>query len=433
MGRRKYGLNKKEVNKALKKYGPTGTLGVFLILIAIDIFGFSFMCSSVNYGSKSSSNIGAIIISIFVLGLGVFLLIKGKQEIRQEQQRLIEEEKHRKKEEIKTYYNRLSVLSLSNIENTDKMTGNEFEDFLQSLFLLLGYKVNKTKLSGDFGADLILEKDEKIIVQAKRYNKKVSLSAIQEITAAKKHYSINNAWVITNNYFTKPANDLAVENNIRLIDREELAKLILKSKNIDKNKNIFENKIKQELQKIDNNEPINIPKQITNCTNPIMDKTQFYKNNNDYDLFFSNKVFKTKDKLILAYTNSDINTINLLIKEIEALEIKTEQNKISLHFFYQETAEILYSMRYISENLIVECIKYCDKDINLLKNTKIDTPITITTLTRKAIILEKQNKLKEAIAICDFAILNNFYDKGKPFNIRKAKLEKKLGDKENGY
>ena len=199
MGRRKYGLNKKEVNKALKKYGPTGTLGVFLILIAIDIFGFSFMCSSVNYGSKSSSNIGAIIISILVLGLGVFLLIKGKQEIQQEQQRLIEEEKRRKKDAIKTYYNRLSLLSLSNISDTDKMTGNEFEDFLQSLFLLLGYKVNKTKLSGDFGADLILEKDEKIIVQAKRYNKKVSLSAIQEITAAKKHYAVNNAWVITNN------------------------------------------------------------------------------------------------------------------------------------------------------------------------------------------------------------------------------------------
>ena len=82
----------------------------------------------------------------------------------------------------------------------DKMDGRQFEIYLQILFRHLGYHPEVTKQSGDFGADLVMERDEKIVVQAKRYGYKnrVSLSAVQEVYGAKAYYRANQAWVVTN-------------------------------------------------------------------------------------------------------------------------------------------------------------------------------------------------------------------------------------------
>lgn len=116
----------------------------------------------------------------------------------------------------------------SGIEKIDKMTGENFEIFLENLFRRKGYKVKRTPLSGDFGADLVIEKDNAIIaVQAKRYNDKVSLGAVQEVVGAIAHYSCNGGMVITNSNFTKAAFELANSNNIELWDREKLISEIL--------------------------------------------------------------------------------------------------------------------------------------------------------------------------------------------------------------
>lgn len=86
----------------------------------------------------------------------------------------------------------------SGIKQIDQMDGIQFEYYLSSLFKRLGYKVKLTRANGDFGADLVLVKEnEKIIVQAKRYKNKVGIKAIQEIAAAKLHYKANEAWVVT--------------------------------------------------------------------------------------------------------------------------------------------------------------------------------------------------------------------------------------------
>jgi restriction system protein len=89
--------------------------------------------------------------------------------------------------------------------------------------------VENTKLSCDQGADLLIRKyGEKIVVQAKRYNSKVSNSAIQEAVASVRFYSADKAYVVTSNYFTKSACELAQCNNVRLIDRDELIELTSK-------------------------------------------------------------------------------------------------------------------------------------------------------------------------------------------------------------
>lgn len=119
------------------------------------------------------------------------------------------------------------------ILNIDRMTGRQFEVFLKEMFKSLGYRVKKTPDSGDFGADLYMEKDGKIyVVQAKRYKSKVGIKAVQEIVAAKSYYNAEYAIVVTNNYFTEAAKELAKKNNVILCERPDLIKLVEKSKMI---------------------------------------------------------------------------------------------------------------------------------------------------------------------------------------------------------
>lgn len=113
------------------------------------------------------------------------------------------------------------------IAEIDKMKGNHFEEYLKDLFLWKGYEVEKTKSSGDYGADLILLKGgKKIVVQAKRYHKPVGLKAVQEVVSSLKMYEAKEAWVVTNNYLTKYAIVLAKANNVMLIDRDKLIRII---------------------------------------------------------------------------------------------------------------------------------------------------------------------------------------------------------------
>ncbi|MGG1595809.1 restriction endonuclease [Terribacillus saccharophilus] len=119
------------------------------------------------------------------------------------------------------------VLKNCNISEIDKMNGLEFEMFLVPLFEKLGYIAKVTKGSGDYGADLLLEKKQKkFVVQAKRYSKTIGVSAVQEAVAAIRYYNANGAMVITNNYFTPAAENLANANKVRLLDRDELIYMI---------------------------------------------------------------------------------------------------------------------------------------------------------------------------------------------------------------
>lgn len=160
----------------------------------------------------------------------------GKRKIftkREYESTLYNRENEMKEFRENTERERINRLKQSNISEIDNMTGTEFEEFIAEILSDLGYTSKLTRKSGDFGVDLIVHKNgESFIVQTKRYSQKVSVSAIQEITAAQNFYGIYNACVITNNYFTGPATKLANANNIRLIDRDELSKLIVEAKNI---------------------------------------------------------------------------------------------------------------------------------------------------------------------------------------------------------
>ncbi|MGH1613496.1 restriction endonuclease [Helicobacter pylori] len=113
------------------------------------------------------------------------------------------------------------------LQKIDAMNGFEFEEYSKIFFTSKGFEVSITQKSGDYGADLIVEKDGvKWAVQAKRYSHKVSPKAIQEVVSSKAYYACEKACVITNSYFTQAAQKLAQANGVLLIDRDEWVRFL---------------------------------------------------------------------------------------------------------------------------------------------------------------------------------------------------------------
>ena len=108
--------------------------------------------------------------------------------------------------------------------NIDLMKGQEFERYCANLLIAYGFKnIEVTKGSGDQGVDIVgYYNGFKFAVQCKRYSKKVGNSPIQEVVAGKNFYNCQGALVITNNYYTESAIQLAKANNVQLWDRKNL-------------------------------------------------------------------------------------------------------------------------------------------------------------------------------------------------------------------
>lgn len=123
---------------------------------------------------------------------------------------------------------RISRSGVRALEQLDRMSGIEFEEFLKALFERKGFKVQMTPPSGDYGVDLILTRPgspERIAVQAKRYHRKhtVGVRAIQEVYAGKDYYGCSRAIVVTTSYFTENAKQSARKLGVFIIDRDQLA------------------------------------------------------------------------------------------------------------------------------------------------------------------------------------------------------------------
>ncbi len=111
------------------------------------------------------------------------------------------------------------------------LTGEEFEELLASCFTKLGYFVEFTPYSHDYGADLILYKNNiKTIIQVKKSKNKVGVTAVREVTAAIAHYQAERAMVITNNIFTREAYILADANKVELWDGDKLISFMIEVK-----------------------------------------------------------------------------------------------------------------------------------------------------------------------------------------------------------
>lgn len=95
-------------------------------------------------------------------------------------------------------------------------------------FEALGFKVELTPKTGDYGADLIVENSDgtRIIVQCKRFQSKVNLKAVQEVVGAMGHYAGDLGLVITNNLFLNSAIKLAESHDIELWNGDNLVSFL---------------------------------------------------------------------------------------------------------------------------------------------------------------------------------------------------------------
>lgn len=107
-------------------------------------------------------------------------------------------------------------------ELIDELDGHDFEDYCASLLKTNHFKdVHVTKGSGDFGLDILAERDGVTYgIQCKRYDKPIGVSAIQQAYAGRDYYGRMVGAVMTNQYFTDAAVKMAQALNIMLWDRD---------------------------------------------------------------------------------------------------------------------------------------------------------------------------------------------------------------------
>lgn len=103
----------------------------------------------------------------------------------------------------------------------DDMEGYEFEVYCARLLEESDFiNVEVTKASKDYGVDITAEKDGvTYAIQCKCYSTPIGIKAIQEIYAGRDYYDKMVGVVMTNQYFTKPAVEVAKKLNIMLWDR----------------------------------------------------------------------------------------------------------------------------------------------------------------------------------------------------------------------
>lgn len=114
------------------------------------------------------------------------------------------------------------------LSKIDMLDGWQFEEYVSSLLKRIGYKnVKVTSGSGDFGADVIAEKDgQKIAFQCKRFSDRVGPKVVGEVLRGMNRYNCTKGIIITNNYFTDQAIKEAQISHIELWDRQKIGNIL---------------------------------------------------------------------------------------------------------------------------------------------------------------------------------------------------------------
>lgn len=113
-------------------------------------------------------------------------------------------------------------------EYFDTLEGHEFEYYCADLLRRKGFiEVEVTKGSGDYGADILAEKEGvTYAIQCKCYTAPIGVKAIQEAYAGRDYYDRMVGAVLTNQYFTEPAVKAAKKLKILLWDRGYLESML---------------------------------------------------------------------------------------------------------------------------------------------------------------------------------------------------------------
>jgi len=114
-------------------------------------------------------------------------------------------------------------LSRKRAEFWRNLDGHAFETEIAGVLRILGYKVEQTKGSGDWGVDLFLNDD--IVVQCKATNSPVSPSVVRDLFGTMNHYDAKKGIIISTGGFTPGSYEFQEGKNIELWDMDKLLDL----------------------------------------------------------------------------------------------------------------------------------------------------------------------------------------------------------------
>lgn len=105
----------------------------------------------------------------------------------------------------------------------DAMDGVEFENYVATRLRRAGWQVRFTPAVGDYGVDLIADKDgQSAAIQCKRHGKPVGVAAVQQVVSGALHHGCTRSIVVSNQEFTIAAKQLAYTHRCQLIGRKAL-------------------------------------------------------------------------------------------------------------------------------------------------------------------------------------------------------------------
>jgi len=115
--------------------------------------------------------------------------------------------------------------------NFANLSPYEFEDFISELFSKMGYDAKVTSRSGDFGADVIAQKNnEKILIEVKKYSEGTNIrpDQVQRTLGAIWKYNADKAVFITTSNFTVRAKEIEKDGPIELWNKKILHEMVRK-------------------------------------------------------------------------------------------------------------------------------------------------------------------------------------------------------------
>lgn len=189
--------------------------------------------AATNYDGEIAGYL-CILAIILAVGIASMIALKKLQEIEEKEKeqakwRAVEalREKQRKAKEEATA-NQIELCKKYGMSVLDEMTGVEFENFLAEVLKRMGYDTYTTKVSGDFGVDIMAVRDEKkYAIQCKHYTTgSVGIRSVQEVYAGRTFYETDYCVVATNSRFTDAAKELAKKTNVILWDGEKLVQIL---------------------------------------------------------------------------------------------------------------------------------------------------------------------------------------------------------------
>ena len=138
--------------------------------------------------------------------------------MRREAQKQPEEER-RRTEEARRREEEARRAGFRTVVDFHRLTGDEFERLIASLFQRDGYRVMRRGGSGDEGIDLVLEiGGSKDVVQCKRWKNDIGSPVIREFYGSMIHMGARHGYVVTTASFSPSARGFAVGKAITLVD-----------------------------------------------------------------------------------------------------------------------------------------------------------------------------------------------------------------------